>query len=82
MVCRMGRVFEALGMSVGVVTDHIAGPENQAAFDADITYVTATNLGWLYLHDNSNADKAEHLVQFVTVLIALSASQKSVVSHS
>lgn len=58
----MGGIFESLGLSVGIVSDHLPGPPNQAAFDADITYVTAQDLGWLYLTDNADADREDRLV--------------------
>jgi len=50
----MGRVFRALGLSVGKVVDHHSGPANQAALGADVTYVTSSSLAWLYLADNTS----------------------------
>lgn len=61
-MARMGSIFQTLGMSVGVVTDHRPSPEVQAAFDADVTYVTSVHLAWIYLTDNSSIEKEEHLV--------------------
>lgn len=61
---RMGRVFCALGLSVGRVLDNNHGPDKQAAFGADITYVTASDLAWLYLSDNTSVTRTNNLVSF------------------
>ena len=58
----MGRVFRALGLSVGRVLNNQHGPDKQAAFDADITYVTASDLAWLYLSDNTSVTRINQLV--------------------
>ena len=58
----MGRVFRALGMSVGRVLDNNHGSDKRAAFDADVTYVTASDLAWLYLSDNTSIMHIEQLV--------------------
>lgn len=60
---RMGSVFRALGLSVGVCLDHATGPSNQNALNCDITYVTAQNLAWIYLADNSSITDAKELVR-------------------
>ena len=58
----MGRVFRALGLSVGRVLDNNLGPDKTAAFSADVTYVTASDLAWLYLSDNTSVMRMEDLV--------------------
>ncbi|KAL6771196.1 hypothetical protein ACKKBF_B34315 [Auxenochlorella protothecoides x Auxenochlorella symbiontica] len=54
----VGKVFTALGSSVGVVVATDDTPTAQAAFAADITYVTAQQLGFTYLRDNMTGDPA------------------------
>lgn len=44
-------VFEALGLSVGLSLSGMNAEEKQAAYGADITYATATELGFDYLRD-------------------------------
>lgn len=58
----MGRVFRALGMSVGTVLNNAPGPDKTAAFNADVTYVTASDLAWLYLSDNTSVMHIDDLV--------------------
>ena len=49
-------------MSVGRVLDNNHGLDKRAAFDADITYVTASDLAWLYLSDNTSVMNVDQLV--------------------
>ena len=55
----MGKVFEALGMTVGVVVPQQPDEEKRAAYAADVTYATNNELGFDYLRDNMRASKAE-----------------------
>ncbi|WP_137109818.1 preprotein translocase subunit SecA [Rhodobacter sp. SY28-1] len=48
----MGKVYEALGMTTGVVYAHQPDDEKKAAYRADITYATNNELGFDYLRDN------------------------------
>ncbi|HEX3463445.1 MAG TPA: preprotein translocase subunit SecA, partial [Candidatus Elarobacter sp.] len=48
----MGPIYEALGMSVGVIQHDLEPPERRAAYDSDITYVTNNEVGFDYLRDN------------------------------
>jgi preprotein translocase subunit SecA len=48
----MGKVYNALGMSVGVVYPYQPDAEKKAAYRADITYATNNELGFDYLRDN------------------------------
>jgi len=48
----MGKVYRALGLSVGVVYPFQPEEEKRAAYRADITYSTNNELGFDYLRDN------------------------------
>jgi preprotein translocase subunit SecA len=49
---QMGRVFHALGISVGCNLSQMSHEEKQAAYAADITYGTNNEFGFDYLRDN------------------------------
>jgi len=55
----MGRIYEFLGLSVGVVTtaQQPQSPERRAAYMADITYGINNELGFDYLRDNMVSDQ-------------------------
>ncbi|MDF0601630.1 preprotein translocase subunit SecA [Psychromarinibacter sp. C21-152] len=48
----MGKVYEALGMTTGVVYPQQPEAEKKAAYACDITYATNNELGFDYLRDN------------------------------
>jgi len=48
----MGRVYERLGMSVGVIVPGLDDAQRRAAYAADITYGTNNEFGFDYLRDN------------------------------
>ncbi|MEI2416906.1 preprotein translocase subunit SecA [Orrella sp. JC864] len=48
----MGRLYNFLGLSVGVVVPQQANEEKKAAYAADITYGTNNEFGFDYLRDN------------------------------
>ncbi|MDP2737132.1 MAG: preprotein translocase subunit SecA, partial [Pseudorhodobacter sp.] len=48
----MGKVYAQLGMTTGVVVPFQPDGEKRAAYGADITYATNTELGFDYLRDN------------------------------
>ncbi len=48
----MGRIYNFLGMTVGVNVPGLGRAEKQAAFAADITYGTSNEYGFDYLRDN------------------------------
>ena len=48
----MGRIFNFLGLSVGVLINGITNEERHAAYQADITYGTNNEFGFDYLRDN------------------------------
>lgn len=58
----MRPVYEALGMTVGVVVPGMAPPEKREAYTCDVVYATNNELGFDYLRDNM-AFSAEQKVQ-------------------
>lgn len=48
----MGKVFNFLDLSVGIVTSSMPPEEKQAAYACDIVYATNNELGFDYLRDN------------------------------
>lgn len=48
----MGKIYQALGMNVGVIFAQMPHDEKQAAYAADITYGTNNEYGFDYLRDN------------------------------
>jgi preprotein translocase subunit SecA len=48
----MGRLYEFLGLSVGLNLNSLSKEEKQAAYAADITYGTNNEFGFDYLRDN------------------------------
>jgi preprotein translocase subunit SecA len=55
----MGKVYRALGLTVGVVYPFQGEAEKRTAYQADITYATNNELGFDYLRDNMKASMAE-----------------------
>ncbi|WP_334110653.1 DEAD/DEAH box helicase, partial [Anoxybacillus sp.] len=58
----MGRLYQFLGLSVGLNLSNMSREEKQAAYNADITYGTNNEFGFDYLRDNMVLYK-EHMVQ-------------------
>jgi preprotein translocase subunit SecA len=59
----MGRVYEALGMTVGLVSAGVDDfEEKRQAYAADVTYGTNTEFGFDYLRDNMAVER-EQMVQ-------------------
>ena len=58
----MGRIYNFLGLSVGLIVHDIDFPERKAAYQADITYGTNNEFGFDYLRDNMVVDK-DQMVQ-------------------
>jgi preprotein translocase subunit SecA len=48
----MGKIYEFLGLTVGVITNDIRGEERRNAYLCDITYGTNNEFGFDYLRDN------------------------------
>jgi preprotein translocase subunit SecA len=58
----MGKLYEFLGLTVGLNLAGMSREEKQAAYNADITYGTNNEFGFDYLRDNMVLYK-EHMVQ-------------------
>ena len=48
----MGRIYKALGLSVGLIVHDMDYPDRKAAYAADVTYGTNNEFGFDYLRDN------------------------------
>jgi len=48
----MGRIYKALGMTVGVIVHDLDDEERRQSYNADITYGTNNEFGFDYLRDN------------------------------
>ena len=57
----MGRLYNWLGLSVGVVVHGITDDQRRAAYNCDITYATNNELGFDYLRDNMKFDLSEYV---------------------
>jgi preprotein translocase subunit SecA len=55
----MGRLYNFLGLSVGIIVHGIEDEERQRAYAADITYGTNNEFGFDYLRDNMKYDVAQ-----------------------
>ena len=55
----MGKVYNFLGLSVGVIVSEMPFEEKQKAYNADITYGTNNEFGFDYLRDNMAFSKEE-----------------------
>ncbi|MEN6624792.1 MAG: preprotein translocase subunit SecA [Candidatus Sumerlaeia bacterium] len=58
----MGKIYETLGMTVGVILTNMSPEQRRAAYNCDITYGTNNEFGFDYLRDNMTLHP-EHLVQ-------------------
>ena len=58
----MGKVFERLGLTTGVIHHEMNDDERRAAYACDVTYGTNNELGFDYLRDNMKQSK-EQMVQ-------------------
>ncbi|MBB2915670.1 preprotein translocase subunit SecA [Cupriavidus alkaliphilus] len=57
----MGRLYNFLGLSVGVNLSQMAHDQKQAAYNADITYGTNNEFGFDYLRDNMVYDPSQRV---------------------
>src|SRR5678815_311583 len=48
----MGRIYEFLGLTIGIIQNGMTPPERQRAYGCDITYGTNNEFGFDYLRDN------------------------------
>ncbi len=58
----MGKIYEFLGLTVGVILQHMQPWERKPAYQADITYGTNNEFGFDYLRDNM-VQNVEEMVQ-------------------
>ena len=66
----MGKIYQFLGMSVGVIYTQMPHNEKQAAYAADITYGTNNEYGFDYLRDNMVThplERAQRVLNFAIV---------------
>ncbi len=66
----MGKVYEFLGMTTGVVIAGMSSEQKRAAYAADITYGTNNEFGFDYLRDNmafSLAEKVQRAMYYAVV---------------
>jgi preprotein translocase subunit SecA len=52
----MGKIYEFLGLTVGVIVHDLSDDERRAAYASDITYGTNNEFGFDYLRDNMKFD--------------------------
>ena len=55
----MSNVFEALGMTCGVIFPNQPDHEKKAAYNCDVTYATNNELGFDYLRDNMKSELSQ-----------------------
>ncbi|MDN2566501.1 preprotein translocase subunit SecA [Aquibium sp. A9E412] len=55
----MGRVYEFLGLSTGVIVHGLSDEQRRAAYACDVTYGTNNELGFDYLRDNMKFERAQ-----------------------
>ncbi|SPD75233.1 Protein translocase subunit SecA [uncultured Desulfobacterium sp.] len=55
----MGGIYNALGLSVGVIVHGLSDSERKAAYGCDITYGTNNEFGFDYLRDNMKFNSAD-----------------------
>lgn len=59
----MGRLYNFLGLTVGVNLPHMPREDKQAAYAADVTYGTNNEFGFDYLRDNMVQDTADRVAR-------------------
>lgn len=57
----MGRIYNWLGLSTGVIKHGLTDAERREAYNADITYCTNNEIGFDYLRDNMKFDLADYV---------------------
>ena len=65
----MGRIYQFLGISVGVILSQMEHGDKQAAYAADITYGTNNEFGFDYLRDNMVNHPAERVQRHLNYAI-------------
>ena len=67
---QMGRVYEFLGLTTGVILNGLENEERKKAYQADVTYGTNSEFGFDYLRDNMVGrleDKVQRKLNFCIV---------------
>ncbi|MFV0287829.1 MAG: preprotein translocase subunit SecA [Mycoplasmatales bacterium] len=59
----IGRIFNFLGLEVGLIKRELSFDEKKKAYQADITYVTNSELGFDYLRDNMALSKEQRVIR-------------------
>jgi len=57
----MGPVFQSLGLSVGMVNESMSPDERRAGYQADVTYLTNSTLGFDHLRDQTVQSPSERV---------------------
>ncbi|SEK31987.1 preprotein translocase subunit SecA [Nitrosovibrio tenuis] len=65
----MGRIYQFLGISVGVILSQMEHGDKQTAYAADITYGTNNEYGFDYLRDNMVSHPAERVQRVLNFAI-------------
>jgi len=65
----MGKLYNFLGLSVGVNLPHMPREQKQAAYNADVTYGTNNEFGFDYLRDNMVYETADRVQRGLTYAI-------------
>ncbi|HEX8874780.1 MAG TPA: preprotein translocase subunit SecA [Nitrosospira sp.] len=65
----MGRIYQFLGISVGVILSQMEHGDKQTAYAADITYGTNNEYGFDYLRDNMVGHPAERVQRMLNFAI-------------
>ena len=65
----MGGIYRRLGLSVGVVQQHMTSAERRAAYQRDVTYGTANEIGFDYLRDQLVLAPAERVLRPLAVAV-------------
>ncbi len=64
----MGKLYRALGLSVGIIQHDLRDQERQDAYRADVTYGTNNEFGFDYLRDNMKFDPSLFVHQLYPLL--------------
>ena len=65
----MGGIYRRLGLSIGVVQQHMTSAERRAAYHCDVTYGTANEVGFDYLRDQLILDPSEQVLRPLAVAV-------------
>ena len=57
----MGRLYNWMGLTTGVIKHGLTDDERRASYNSDITYATNNELGFDYLRDNMKFDLADYV---------------------